>query len=246
MNPPTLEEGKKIFGLVEKNVSKAKATIVLCPPNPFLLGVREPSRKKSKPLIKLGAQNVASEKTGPFTGEVSAPMLREVGAEYVIVGHSERRSMGETNTAIGKKVTLALKEGLSVVLCVGEQSRDEHGEYIHVLERQVTESFPQVPRKALDRLIIAYEPVWAIGEAAQKAATPTEVFESVILIRKILSQIAPKEFALKAPLLYGGSVDPTNAREFMEKGGVQGLLVGRDSRDPKNFALIIKEVDAAA
>lgn len=245
MNPASQADAQEAIRTLQKLVPKTTSTVVVCPPVIFAGLLNVSPKKKTKSLIHWGAQNGASEKAGAYTGELSAEMLALAGFEYVIIGHSERRAMGETDAIISRKVALALKENLTVILCVGETSRDEHGEYILALERQLSASMPTVTRRMLDRLIIAYEPVWAIGESSRGSATPEEVFESIILIRKILSGITAKEFAMKVPLLYGGSVDPENARRLIEKGGVQGLLVGRDSLDAERFAQIIREVDQA-
>lgn len=244
LNPATLAEAVDLVSEVIGMVGKPKVDVVLCPPAVFTPGLLL-SGKKGKVHVGWGAQNCATQKVGAYTGEISPSMLASAGCTHVIVGHSERRAMGETDAMVAQKTALALKEGLTVILCVGELVRDEHGEYIQELERQIVASVPQVSRRMLDRLVIAYEPIWAIGAESSRSASPSEVFESAILIRKILSHTAPKEFALKVKLLYGGSVEPTNAREIVEKGGVQGLLVGRDSIDPARFSAIIREVEAA-
>ena len=146
--------------------------------------------------------------------------------------------MGETNSDINKKVRLALKYKITPVLCVGERERDHHGLYLSRIKTDLEEALAQVPKNILKNVVIAYEPIWAIGEHAQAPATPAESLEMALFIRKVLADFIHEREARVIRILYGGSVTAENAVEFLKQGGVQGLLVGRESLDAKKFASI--------
>jgi triosephosphate isomerase len=235
MNPRMITEARKIFSAV-KTVSMAlkKTEVVMCPPAVFL-GYLESGGK-----VSLGAQNTHFEKEGAFTGEISAGMLASMKVKYVILGHSERREMGETDDFIAKKVVSAITAGLIVVLCVGEKVRDEECEYLEILQAQIKASLSGVTKEMLKKLIIAYEPVWAIGVKATGVATSDAFLETAIFIRKVLAGIYDQPSAHAMKILYGGSADEKNAESFLKEGGADGLLVGRASVDSKKFVEIIK------
>lgn len=246
MNPESQTEARAIAVAARDASKKVKGvTVVACPPVVYLPELsRELGKGPAAQRLILGAQNCYFEKSGPHTGEVSPTMLKTVGASYVILGHSERRKEGETDALIQKKVIAALKAGLTVVICIGESSRDEHGEYLQVIESQIKSAIPFLPRKQLDNIVLAYEPLWAIGAGAAGAATPEDVFSTTIFIRKVLTEITSKDLALTMPIVYGGSVDALNAAPMIAGGGVQGLLVGRESLHPKGFAALLVAVAA--
>jgi triosephosphate isomerase len=160
----------------------------------------------------------------------------------VIVGHSERRALGESNEIVAKKIGACLKHLLTPIVCIGESLRDESGNYFSFVRTQIEEIFKNIPRSALNKIVIAYEPIWAIGKKAVREATPAESEEMAIFIRKVLSNIYDQTSASQMILLYGGSVNTKNAGEFLKNGGVQGLLVGRESLDAKKFIEIIKKI----
>jgi triosephosphate isomerase len=235
MNPHSLTEARRVFSAVAKVSATLKKTeVAVCPPAVFL-GDFEPGGK-----IALGAQNIHFEKEGAFTGEISAAMLSSLKAKYVILGHSERREMGETDEIIAKKVFSALEAGLFVILCVGEKERDAECTYLETLKNQIETSLSGVPIKMLSKLIIAYEPVWAIGAKAKGVVLPEELLETIIFIRKVLSGMYDQPSAHAMKILYGGSVDEKNAGSFMKECGANGLLVGRASVEPKKFIEILK------
>jgi len=235
MNPRTITEARKIFSAVKTASATLKKTdVVMCPPSLFA-GMAE---TKGKCLF--GAQNIHFEKEGAFTGEISAGMLTSMKVKYVILGHSERREMGETDDFIAKKVVSAVTAGLIVVLCVGEKVRDEECEYLETLQTQIKASLSGVTKEMLKKLVIAYEPVWAIGVKATGVATPDVFLETSIFIRKVLSGIYDQPSAHAMKILYGGSADEKNAGSFMKEGGANGLLVGRASVDVKKFVSILK------
>jgi len=236
MNPSDLLSAKKIFARVKSTVAKAKRTkVIMCVPYVYLYSLLGSGNGH----IALGAQDAFWEEKGAFTGKISTRIIRAAGARYVILGHSEVRSLGDTDEVVNKKVRRALSERLMVVLCVGERVRDEEGKYLSFIGRQLDDALVKIPKPYFKNLIIAYEPVWAIGARAGGASTPEDFFEKSIFIRKVLSHIAGKDIAMKVSVLYGGSVDEKNAEGFLDVGRADGLLVGRASLDPDSFKKII-------
>jgi triosephosphate isomerase len=236
MNPLTLRDAEKLYGGLSKEVSKIKKTnIVVCPPFTYMDKLKKLSRK-----ISLGAQDAFWGETGASTGEVSASMLSEIGVKYVILGHSERRALGESNETVNKKLKAAISAGLSPILCIGENDRDENHEYFSFVKNQLLACINGIPKNLLYKIIIAYEPVWAISTTANRRdATPADAKEMTIFIRKILSDKLGT--GMKMPrIIYGGSVNNRDAGEFLTQGGVDGLLVGKASLDVKKFTDIIK------
>jgi len=190
--------------------------------------------------IKVGAQNMYWEKSGAFTGEVSGEMLKELGCEYVILGHSERRQFfGETDETINKRMMAAFAASLTPIVCVGETLAErEAGKVEQVVTTQLTNSLKNVNPKAHGHLVIAYEPVWAIGTG--KTATPELANEVHTLIRKTLAKILDQKTADTIRILYGGSVKADNMEVLMSQSDIDGGLVGGASLDAKSFAKIIK------
>lgn len=238
MNPTAVVEAVKIAKILAKNYPPLKNVMpVICPPAVFLDPVKK--ELKTKKSILLGGQDAYMEPEGSFTGAVSAKMLKSVGAAYVILGHSEARYRGDTNEMVNTKIKTAIKAGLTPIVCVGEDARDESGAYLQFISTQLTETLKDIPKPAFKSMIIAYEPVWAIGKNAPRAATTAEALEIVIHIKRFLSDLLGKGSEV-VPILYGASVDPKNAGTFLKEAGVNGLLVGRDSLDPKKFVEILK------
>jgi len=195
------------------------------------------------PLLKgtkLGGQTVSAHE-GPHTGEVSAMMLREAGASFVLVGHSERRALGESNTDIHAQLAAAANAALTPVLCVGERERTAEGTHFTTIEEQLTSALRGAQSLA-GKLVVAYEPVWAIGKTAIDAMRPQEVEETVIFVRKVLAAVLGREPARKIKVLYGGSVEPDNVEALIAEGGVDGFLVGHASVKIDSFVEILKAV----
>ena len=225
-------------GLAEALVASlnrvAGVEVVLCPPSISLTTVRDVIRGS---FLKLGAQNMHPQEKGAFTGELSHLMLRGV-CDYVILGHSERRHIfGEEDDFINKKVQAALAAGLTPILCVGETLEErESGTTRDVLVRQVTRGLEGVTEPA--GLVIAYEPVWAIGTG--RAATGKDADEATSLIRRTLSELLGSEPAQEVRILYGGSVTPKNIQEFMAQPQIDGALVGGASLKAADFTSIVR------
>lgn len=197
--------------------------------------------KRDLPVI-VGAQNCYYEKNGAFTGEVSAPMLKEANCTHVIVGHSERRHIfGEKDSVLNKKLLSLLEADLTPVFCVGELLNErESGKTFEVVEKQVILGLESIPQEAIgERIIIAYEPVWAIGTG--KTASDADAQEVCAFIRKLIANRYSKEAANEIIILYGGSVKPENTAGIMSQQDIDGVLVGGASLKPNSFLAIIKE-----
>ena len=210
--------------------------VVICPPFPSLnIAVEHCLQSRAR----VAAQNMHEELEGAFTGEVSAPMLVELGVDGVILGHSERRQyFNETDEALARKVPAALRAGLEPILCVGEnESQRDSDETEGVLTRQIEVDLSEVQEDRLGDVVIAYEPIWAIGTG--RTATPEQAQEAIALIRGLI-EARSSEAAAAIRILYGGSVKPDNAAELISLADVDGALVGGASLDPADFAAIVE------
>jgi triosephosphate isomerase len=234
-NPTNFKKAKKIFNLVKKGIKNIKdVEIVICPPFVYL------SLLKPKPYTlnpKLGAQDCFWEDSGPFTGEISPLMLKNFGCQYVIVGHSARRELGETDEMINKKLKAVIKAKLKPILCIGETEKErKKGKTFQVLKNQIQKALINSSTHQLINLIVAYEPVWAIGTG--NPCQPEKAKEVLEFLRKITHQLINSS---TNKLLYGGSVNSKNAKDYIEVG-FDGLLVGGASLNPKEFVKIIKSI----
>jgi triosephosphate isomerase (TIM) len=211
--------------------------IVVCPPYTDVDAAIAAARGSN---VAIGVQNVHWKADGAFTGEISAPMLLSLGVTHVIVGHSERRQyFGETDDTVNLRLKTALESGLTAICCVGEVLEErEAGATDDVLRRQCTRAFHAISAKKAAKLVVAYEPVWAIGTG--KTATPELAAQAHVLIRHEASRIFGEEFAAQLRILYGGSVKPENVTAAMAQEEIDGVLVGGASLDPKSFAAIVK------
>jgi triosephosphate isomerase len=216
-------------------IAATQSDVVICPPFTALSAVVE---RRYGTAVKVAAQNMHEEESGAFTGEISAPMLVELDVEAVILGHSERRQLFcETDEALARKVPAALAAGLEPILCVGETEEARDAEQTEaVLERQMQADLAGVKDTELSQVVIAYEPIWAIGTG--RTATPEQAQEAVAFIRDLLR--ARGAAADQVRILYGGSVKPGNAAELMAQPDIDGALVGGASLDPGDFAAIVK------
>lgn len=244
MNPVSLKETQKIVRDIEKGISLIKKTeVVLCPPLVFFGSLKRKSKK-----IFYGAQNSFYEEKGAYTGEVSNNMLSDLGLKYVILGHSERRNgeigVKEDDSLINKKVKSAFSFSLIPVLCIGEVERDESHQYLEYIKNQIEIGLNGISKNLIEKVIIAYEPVWAIGKNAVREATPEEFREIYVFIKKILSDKFGAKNIENLRIIYGGSVHPENCESFLRDGGADGFLVGRDSLNPKKFLQIINTVES--
>jgi triosephosphate isomerase len=188
--------------------------------------------------LELGAQDLFWEDKGAYTGEVSGPMLRAVGCRWVIVGHSERRRLlGESSEVVNRKLHAALRNDLQAILAVGETREERHaGGMEEVLRTQLTESLRDITAEGMDRIVVAYEPCWAIGTG--DTATPEQACEAHAFVRSVLADLYGEQIAEATRIQYGGSVTPANAAELMAQPGIDGALVGGASLKPDDFAAI--------
>lgn len=211
--------------------------VLICPP---FTSLYEAKKIINGSIIKLGAQNMFYEDSGAFTGEISAPMLKSVGCEYVILGHSERRTIfGEKDIMINKKVRKAISQNLKPILCVGETLEEREKDVTEkVVKRQIEKGLNDVTPDEVLNVIIAYEPVWAIGTG--KTATPEQAQEVHAFIRKLLTTMYSKDFAELIPIQYGGSVKPDNAKELLSQKDIDGALVGGACLKADSFIGIIE------
>src|SRR6201984_1144544 len=212
--------------------------VVIVPPFTAIAKVMEALGRAHN--IKVGAQNMYWEKNGAFTGEISAPLLRDLFVHYVVLGHSERRSLfGETDEIVNRKVRAAHEATLRPIVCVGEtlEQRDK-GNVEKILSIQLRGSLAGLSPKELQETVIAYEPVWAIGTG--RNATPEQAQEAHAFIRQTLREMADDTTAERVRIQYGGSVKPENARELMSQPDIDGALVGGASLDPRSFVQIVK------
>jgi triosephosphate isomerase (TIM) len=234
-NPSSLAQAKALFAKVSQGAKKykRKAKVIVCPPLAFL-----PFLKQKKQDIVLGSQNVFW-KEGASTGEVSAKMLKSIGCEYVIVGHSERRQAGESNEDINKKIKSVLQEGLIPIFCIGETLVQKNAQAtVGILQSQIKEGLTGIAKNKAGKIIIAYEPVWAIGTGISCQAD--EAMSMAILIRRSLSQKYGRSAVRQIKILYGGSATSNNAEEYIGEAGMDGLLVGGASLSAKEFIAILR------
>lgn len=231
-NPITLQKAKRLFNSIKKGIKNLRnSEVVICPPFVYLPYLLKPKPYTLNP--KFGAQDCFWGKKGAFTGEISPWMLKELGCQYVILGHSERRQyFNEPDEMINKKIKATLKAGLTPILCVGDKSR-EAKEDIKELDGQLEKDLKGLKKSSLSKLIVTYEPIWAIG-----TGNPCGSEEA-----KLAGQFIKKHFSEKIPILYGGSVDSQNAEDYIKKAGFQGLLIGNASLNPKEFIKIIKTIN---
>lgn len=235
----TVSEALEFTGRLKEILgSPAGVEVAVCPPFTALFAV---ARELAGTDIALGAQNMHWEKEGAYTGEVSPAMLKEAGCRYVILGHSERRQyFGETDLAVNKKLRAALAYGLVPIVCVGEKlAQREAGATFKVVEEQVKGSLAGVSSGELAGIVIAYEPVWAIGTG--RTARPEDAREVNGFIRKVLAGLVNGPAAEKVRILYGGSVKPENIASLIREPDIDGALVGGASLDPEVFAAIVEK-----
>lgn len=244
MYPKTVSEARRIFAVLKKRVGRGNfgVKIVICPSTLYLATL---FAEKGTARVFFGAQDAFWENDGAHTGENSPTQLHSAGVTYVILGHSERRASGETDAVIALKARRAIENALTVILCVGEKDRDHSGAYFRHVGEQLRASLSRFPKGKGKALVVAYEPVWAIGVHATGVAAPSDFHEMSIFIRRHLVEYFGKKSGFSIPILYGGSVDEGNAAGFLKEGGADGLLVGRASLDPKKFSEIIRVASAS-
>jgi len=241
MNPQSASLAKKLFSDI-KNELRGKVakdtSVVIAPPSLYLEKAHKINGRSK--YLTLGAQTVHHAKLGAYTGEVSISMLKDLEVTTVILGHSDRRATGETDELVNQKLRATIKAGMVGVVCIGENKRDTSGHYLSFIEQQIRKAMASISRAKLGQIVIAYEPIWAIGTG--DSATSTDIHEMKLFIEKIISDIYGRNMAKKVRIIYGGSVNKRNAKDLHKDGMMNGFLVGGASLHAEEFAEIIKEV----
>ena len=232
----TPKEAVELINQLKPLVAQAKCDVVVCPPAVCLAAASEALKGSN---IKLGAQNVHWARSGAFTGEISADMLKELDVEYVIIGHSERREyFGETDEGVNKRALFALSNGLIPIICVGESLiQREQGITDQVVSKQVKAALNGFTPENVEDTVIAYEPIWAIGTG--KTATSEQANEVIKQIRGVVKELFGEATAEKIRIQYGGSMNPKNASELMSMSDIDGGLIGGASLKAEDFAAVV-------
>ncbi len=253
MNLQTLVEAKTLFNSIKKGIKNVKnacpvgsrrlsfgVEAVICPPFVYL-----PEFKTTGSKLKLGAQDCFYEEKGAYTGEISPIMLKNLGCQYVILGHSERRKyFRETDEIINKKLKAAIRAKLKPIFCVGENREErERGETQMVLKCQIENGLKGIKKREITNLVLAYEPVWAVGTG--KPCSTNEAQTMSLFLRKIVAKNYSSSVAKNLSVLYGGSVNGKNAKDYVLGAGMSGFLIGGASLDAKEFVKIIKDIKEA-
>ncbi|MFZ1987721.1 MAG: triose-phosphate isomerase [Minisyncoccia bacterium] len=231
-----VSKAKKLFAISKRLAARTKHQIILAPSMPHLGLLAHGNKSK----VAFAAQDVSFTTGGAKTGEVSAQTLSKLAVAYAIVGHSERRALGETDEMIAQKARHALAHGVVPILCVGEHERDGGAVYLSFIRNQIQKVMAPLSQKERMAIVIAYEPVWAIGKTAADALPASDVGEMVSYIRKIMSDFLPGKAPAKIAILYGGSVEPENARDLAGASGIDGFLIGHASVDPEMFSALVQ------
>lgn len=231
-------KAKKLFDVGKRLVKTYGITIVLAPPAPLLGALAV----KNKSKVEFAAQDVSASSGGALTGEITAQAYSAAGASYAIIGHSERRASGDTDSAISEKLAHALASRLVPILCVGENERDGEGRYLAVVREELTKALEPLAPKERSEIIVAYEPLWAIGKDAEHAILQNDLAEMVLYIRKVLAELLPGKSSQRSLVLYGGSVEPNNIRDLAGASGIDGFLIGHASVDPHVFSSLVKQL----
>ncbi len=235
MNPESQKKAEQFFNNIQKGIKNTKnVEIIICPPFIYLAKLKSLTSK-----LKIGAQNCHYKEKGAYTGEISPSMLKNLKCEYVIIGHSERRNeFKETDEMINKKLLAIFKSKLKPILCVGEKQKEQ---MITAIKSQLKIGLKNINRAKAQDLIIAYEPIWAIGTG--NFCDPNDVLEVNLFIKQTLSKIYNRKLAEEIPILYGGSVNANNADSYIKIGKMNGVLVGGSSLDSSEFINIIKKIN---
>jgi triosephosphate isomerase len=230
----TEEKAKTLLALAKRLSKQPRTKIVLAPPAPYLGLLADGNKTK----VEFAAQDLSDTSGGAETGEVTAQALSGLDIAYTLVGHSERRARGETLEEVAQKMQHAVAQGLRPILCIGEKERDADAAYLALVRQQLATALEPLSQSERMKVLVAYEPVWAIG--GTETDTPQDVHEMVLYIRKVLSDFLPGTASARIPVLYGGSVEPENIRGLAGGSGLDGFLVGHASVDPEMFSALVK------
>lgn len=215
--------------------AKGGHELVLAPSAPYLALLASGRTK-----VRFAAQDLSLATGGAHTGEVTAAAVAGAGASYAIIGHSERRAAGETDAVILEKVRHAIAHKLTPIVCVGERERDEDAQYLKFIREQIGAVFAPLSPKERLQIVLAYEPIWAIGKTAAESVTDADLAEMIAYIRKVLADYLPGKSNQKVRVLYGGSVEAANIRMLARGGGVDGFLIGHASAEVETYSALVK------
>ncbi|HEY5383575.1 MAG TPA: triose-phosphate isomerase [Candidatus Paceibacterota bacterium] len=236
----TPEEAKKFASALRRKARAFAGVEAVLAPSFTLLPLVAAALKGSS--IRISAQSVSVFETGAHTGEVAAKMVKSFGATYSIIGHSERRAQGESDEDVRAQLAHAAAAGLTPILCIGERERDPAGAYLSTIVEQLSSVLKDFKKGGVPKLVVAYEPLWAINKSAADAMKPAEVREMSIFIKKTLAEHLERATAMRVPILYGGSVEAGNAAALIAEGDINGFLVGHASATVDSFVEILKAV----
>lgn len=232
----TINEAVQFVNDIKEKVQGTDVEVVICAPFTILLSLKEATAGSN---IKLGAQNMHWENQGAFTGEISPLMLKDIGIDYCIIGHSERRQyFAETDETVNKKIHAALQHGINPIFCVGETLEErESGKTEAIVKSQIQKGLENISGEDMNKIVIAYEPIWAIGTG--KTATPEQANEVIYQIRETIKELYGETIYTEVRIQYGGSVKGSNAEEIMNQEDIDGALVGGASLLPDEFVQIV-------
>jgi triosephosphate isomerase (TIM) len=233
-----LKKAKKLFSIGKRLARTTTSDIVLAPPAPLLGALAVNNKSK----VAFAAQDISATTGGAVTGEVTAGAYAEAGATYAIIGHSERRAAGDTDRIVAEKLVRACAHELIPILCVGEHERDDDGRYLAYIREELTTALAALAPKERAKVIVAYEPLWAIGKTAAFAIPPNDLGEMVLYIRKVLAELLPGKSSARSLVLYGGSVEPDNIRSLAVNSSIDGFLIGHASVDPITFTELVNQL----
>jgi triosephosphate isomerase len=238
-SPGSIDEARDLLReLGRKRGLYKKVNLFIAPPLPYL----ESAGRGGKSFSSLACQDMPAMPRGAYTGEITPEILKSFGVKLALAGHSERRALGETFLDTNNKVKAALRAGIVPLVCIGEKERDKDGEHFELLREEVKAVLAGLGKNSVEKIALAYEPVWAIGKSASEAIEVAELSQTVVFIRKALADLFGRAAADKVPILYGGSVEPENAGILMRGSGVRGFLVGHASLKAKSFEIIAKAI----
>lgn len=237
--PNSLSEAQILLkGLLTKRELYKKVSLFIAPPFPYFESVAT----KAKSIANLASQDISTLAKGTYTGEVTPEILKSFGVKLSIIGHSERRALGESGADIREKIKVALKSGIAPLICFGEKERDDDGEHFEVLRDELKAILSSLSKNEVKKVALAYEPVWAIGKTSIDAIDHDDLAQTIVFVRKALSDIFGRSIAEDVPILYGGSVEGGNAKILMASTGIRGFLVGHASLKAKEFEDIVRSI----
>ena len=232
----TINEAKSFVEEINGSIKETDVEAVICAPYTILKDLKEVTKGTN---IKVGAQNMHFEENGAFTGEISPLMLKELDVDYVIIGHSERRQyFNETDETVNKKVKKALEHSIIPIMCVGESlEQREAGDTKSIVKSQVEKGLQGINHEDIKKIVVAYEPIWAIGTG--KTASSEDANEVIAYIREVIKNVSSEDISEEIRIQYGGSVKPSNVEEIMNQSDIDGALVGGASLEPKDFIELV-------